>query len=259
MPVTRSARVVASLLLPILLLALIATTQAPAEDFWFAAISDTHMRDEVACEIVGEAVASMNADPRIALSLWLGDITDRSTEPEFILSKQVLTGLQRPWHPVRGNHDLKDGLFEQYFGPQNRRVEHEGWVFLLIDTNGPKETLISPGTMAWLRAQVATIAPDTPVVLAAHHPLLLGGLIPLAGAPEILALFDGHNLKAVLAGHLHANMEHVRQNTLFTVNACCATTRANIDHDSRRGYRLFHCRDGALTTEFVTVREIPEG
>ncbi len=253
MPVIRPARVVA-----IVLLALIAVTSAPAEDFWFAAVSDTHMRDEAACEIVREAVASINADPRIALSLWLGDITDRSTEPEFILSKQVLTGLERPWHPLRGNHDLKDGLFEQHFGPLNRRVEHEGWVFLLIDTNGPKETLISPETMAWLRTQVATIAPETPIVLAAHHPLRLGGLIPLAGAPEILALFDGHTLKAVLAGHLHANMEHLRHNALFTVNACCATTRANIDHDPRRGYRLFHCKDGALTTEFVTVREIPE-
>jgi hypothetical protein len=94
------------------------------------------------------------------------------------------------------------------------------------------------------------------VVLAAHHPLLLGGLIPLSGTPEILALFDGLDLKAVLAGHLHTNQQHTRDEVLFTVNACCATTRGNIDGDPRRGYRLFHCTGGELTTEFVTVREI---
>lgn len=253
MPMVRVSRPVA-----IILIALLAALPVFAEDFWFAAVSDTHMLDEGACEIVREAVAMINADERIEMSLWLGDITDRSTEPEFALSKQVLEGLERPWYPTRGNHDVKDGLYERYFGPLNRRVEHEGWVFLLIDTNGPRETLVSAETMEWLREQAATIGAGTPVVLGAHHPLLLGGMIPLAGAPEILALFEGHNLKAVLAGHLHTNQEHTRDAVLFTVNACCATTRKNIDHDPRRGYRLFHCRDGELTTEFVTVREIPE-
>jgi len=250
---TRSARPIA-----VILLALIAALPACAEDFWFAAVADTHMRGEESAVIVREAVASINADQRIELSLWLGDITDRSTEPEFVLSKQVLGGLTRPWHPLPGNHDVKDGLYERYFGALNRRVDHGGWVFLLFDSNGPKETLVSAETMAWLREQVATIAPETPIVLGCHHPMLLGGIIPLAGAPEILALFEGHNLKAALAGHLHTNQEHTRNGVLFTVNACCATTRPNIDHDPRRGYRLFHCSDGELTTEFVTVREVPE-
>lgn len=253
MTLTRNARALA-----IILLALVVALPVGAEDFWFAAVADTHMRDEPACEIVREAVGMINADERVAMSLWLGDITDRSTEPEFVLSKQLLEGLQRPWHPARGNHDVKDALYEEYFGPINRRVEHDGWVFLLFDSNGPKETLVTGETMAWLREQVAATDPQTPIVLAAHHPLLLGGVIPLAGAPEILALFDDHNLKAVLAGHLHTNMENTRDGVLFTVNACCATTRANVDHDPRRGYRLFHAKDGELTTEFVTVREIPE-
>ncbi len=245
-------------LIAIVALALVATTPACAEDFWFAAVADTHIADESSAEIVHEAVAMINADERIELSLWLGDITDRSTEPEFTVAKDVLEGLSRPWHPLRGNHDLKGGLYEEYFGSLNTRVEHEGWIFLLFDTNGPRETLVTEGTMAWLREQAETIDPATPVVLAAHHPLLLGGLIPLAGAPEILALFDGLNLKAALAGHIHTNQEHTRDGALFTASACCATTRGNVDRDPHRGYRLFRCKDGELTTEFVTVREIAE-
>ncbi|MBD3291421.1 MAG: hypothetical protein GF393_00745 [Armatimonadia bacterium] len=253
MTLTRHARPIA-----IILLALVAALPACAEDFWFAAIADTHIRGEESAEIVREAIAMLNADERLEMSLWLGDITDHSTEPEFALAEQVLEALERPWHPVRGNHDDDGGLFEEHLGPINRRVEREGWVFLLFDSNGPKGKIVTDETMAWLREQVSTIDPQTPVVLAAHHPIVLGGMIPLAGAPEILALFEGHNLQAVPAGHLHANMVNEYQGAMFTVNACCATTRKNVDHDPRRGYRILHCRDGELTTEFVTVREIPE-
>ncbi|MGI5820288.1 MAG: metallophosphoesterase family protein [Armatimonadota bacterium] len=252
MTLTRLTRTIA-----VVLLLSVVALPAVAEDFWFAAVADTHIVDEESTQIVREAVAMINADERLAFSLWLGDITNRSTAPEFALAKQVLARLERPWHPVRGNHDLKDALYEEHFGPLNRRVDYNGWVFLLFDSNGPRETLVTDETMAWLREQVARIDPQTPVVLAAHHPLLLGGLIPLAGAPEILALFEGRNLKAALAGHLHANQEHLRDGVLFTVNVCCATVRENVDHDPRRGYRVFRCRDGEISTEFVTVREIP--
>jgi 3',5'-cyclic AMP phosphodiesterase CpdA len=253
MAAIRHARLIA-----LVALALLAALPACAEDFWFAAVADAHIADDDSAEIVREAVAMINGDERIEFSLWLGDITDRSTEPEFSLAKDVLDGLARPWHPLRGNHDLKDELYEETFGSLNTRVEHDGWVFLLFDTNGPRETLVTQETMAWLTEQAGTIDPATPVVLGAHHPLVLGGLIPLAGAPEILALFDDLNLKAVLAGHIHTNQEHTRGNALFTSNICCATTRENIDRDPARGYRLFRCKDGELTTETVTVREIAE-
>ncbi len=242
----------------LLLLALAVAFPACAEDFWFAAVADTHVRDEASAEIVVDAIEMIDADERIAMSIWLGDITDRSTEQEFILSNQILETCEKPWHPLRGNHDDKEGLYEQYFGPINYRFEHGGWVFLIMDSNGPKDTIVTDETMAWLREQVQATDPASPVVLCCHHPLILGGIVPLAGAPDILKLLEGHNLKAVLAGHLHTNQVHTVDGVLHTVNACCATTRKNIDGDPRRGYRLFHCSDGEITTEFVTVREIPE-
>lgn len=229
-----------------------------AEEFWFATVADTHIVDEESAELVADAIEMINADERIELSLWLGDITDKSTEEEFIIAKRTLELNEKPWHPVRGNHDDKGGFYEQYFGPINYRVEHRGWVFLMMDSNGPVDTIVTDETKTWLREQIETTDPETPIVLACHHPLILGGVVPLAGAPAILELFENHNLKAVVAGHLHTNQEHVVDGVLHTVNACCALIRGNIDRDPRRGYRIFHCRDGEITTEFVTVREIPE-
>ena len=229
-----------------------------AEGFWFATIADTHITDESSAEIVAETIEMINADERIEMSLWLGDITDKSTEAEFIIAKRTLELNEKPWYPVRGNHDNKGGFYEEYFGPINYRVEHGGWVFLMMDSNGPVDTIVTDETMAWLSEQVAATDPDTPIVLACHHPLILGGIVPLAGAPAILELFENHNLKAVVAGHLHTNQEHVVDGVLHTVNACAASIRANIDRDPRRGYRIFHAHDGELTTEFVTVREIED-
>lgn len=240
-----------------LVVALRVALPAWAEDFWFAEASDTHIREEPSTQIVREAVEMINADERVAFSLWLGDLTDRSLPGEMELARQVLGGLTRPWHPCRGNHDVKDGLYEEYFGPLNYRVEHHGWVFLMLDSNGGEETLIDEERMTWLREQIERTDPETPMVLCCHHPLVLGGIVPVAGAPEMLELFEGHALKAVLAGHIHTNQAHAVDGVLHATTACLATTRGNIDGDERRGYRVFHCHDGQITTRFVTVRRIP--
>ncbi len=232
---------------------------ACAEEFWFATVADTHITDEESAEIVVDAIDMINEDERIEFSLWLGDITDRSTEPEFVIAKRTLELNEKPWHPVRGNHDDSGGYYEEYFGPINYRVEHGGWVFLMMDSNGPAETIVTEETMDWLREQIEATDPETQIVLACHHPLILGGVVPLAGAPAILELFDGHNLQAVVAGHLHANQEHTVDGVLHTVNNCCALIRGNIDRSPERGYRVYRAEGGEIVeTEFVTVREIPE-
>ena len=72
-------------------------------------------------------------------------------------------------------------------------------------------------------------------------------------ADEVLALFAGHNLRAVLNGHFHGNQEEVVDGVLFTTTACLSSTRGNHDGTDLKGYRLFHCAGGEITTEFVAV------
>ena len=102
-----------------------------------------------------------------------------------------------------------------------------------------------------------TIAPETPIVLCTHHPLMPHTrAYHLAGAEDVIGLFAGHNLKAGLSGHYHGNQEEVVNGVLFTTTACLATTRDNFDGTTVRGYRIFECRDGKITTRFVPVRDI---
>ncbi|MFP4248611.1 MAG: metallophosphoesterase [Armatimonadota bacterium] len=227
-----------------------------SNEFTFAQAADTHVTDTKSVEIVNDAVDMINADPRVAFSLWLGDLTQHSTEDEMALARMALDRLEQPRYTLRGNHDQRDGLYEQEFGELNYTFEHAGWKFIMLDTNPGDKTPIDEERMQWLRDVLDETDSDQPLVLCTHHPLAPGVGLRLAGADDVLALFSEHNLKAVLGGHHHGNHEETVDGVLYTKNACLATTRVNFDGDTERGYRLFHCTEDGITSEFVPVRDV---
>jgi len=172
------------------------------------------------------------------------------------LARQALDRLGAPHYVLRGNHDLEPGVYESEFGPIMRSFDYRGWRFILADSNPGDDTPMCAEQREWIRARLAEPDADTPIVLCCHHPLMPSTkAYHLAGAEEVLALFAGHNLKAVLNGHFHGNQEEGVDGVLFTTTACLSTTRTNHDGTDLKGYRLFHCRDGEIRTEFVAVEE----
>jgi calcineurin-like phosphoesterase family protein len=224
-----------------------------SREFSFSQASDVHITDTKSVEILNDAVDAINADDRVAFSLWLGDLTQNCTSDEMALARMGLGRLQRPRHTLRGNHDQQGGLYEREFGELNYTFEHAGWKFIMLDTNPGDKVPLDEARMQWLREVIAQADPQQPLVLCTHHPLAPAVTLRLAGADEILALFAGHNLKAVLGAHHHGNHEEIVDGVLFTKTACLATTRSNHDGTTARGYRLFHCTEDAITTEFVPV------
>ena len=230
----------------------------PAEtSFSFAQAADIHVTDTKSIEIINDAVDMINADPRVAFSLWLGDLTQYCKSDEMALARMGLARLSKPRYTLRGNHDLKGDYYQREFGELNYAFQFAGWKFIMLDTNPGDATPIDAERMQWLRDVLADTDPGRPLVLCSHHPLMPGSSHRLAGADDILALFAGHNLKAVLGAHYHANQEQVIDGVLYTTTSCLATTRTNFDGSTMRGYRLFHCTEDAITTEFVGVRDVP--
>ena len=225
-----------------------------ADGFTFAEASDIHVTDTRSTEIVNRAVDAINADPAVRFSLWLGDLTRASTPDEMVLARLTLDRLTQPRYTVRGNHDQQPGIYEAQFGPLNQVFEVAGWKFILLDTNPGDKTPLRDESVAWLREQIAATAADMPIVLCSHHPLMPHTkTYRLAGADDLLALFEGHNLKACLSGHFHGNQDEVVDGVLFTTTKCLSTTRGNHDGTEGHGYRLFHCRDGEITTDFAAT------
>jgi predicted MPP superfamily phosphohydrolase len=231
-------------------------TAAQAAGFRFAQASDTHVTDTRSVEIVNAAVDRINAEQDIAFSLWLGDLTQNSTADQMVLARLALQRLAKPHYVLRGNHDSSGGHFEKEFGALRRRIDYGGWVFLLADSNPGDKTPLSETDRDWLQEQLATVAPETPIVLCTHHPLMPHTRsYLLAGSEQVLALFDRHALKACLSGHYHGNQQETVNGVLFTTTACLATTRNNFDGTQAKGYRVFECRDGTISTTFVPVTD----
>jgi 3',5'-cyclic AMP phosphodiesterase CpdA len=157
----------------------------------------------------------------------------------FLKSMQLI---KAPVHYVLGNHEVfgiagisgvspdhpayGEKLFLKRFNlPRTyRRFRYSNWHFFLLDGVGydPQggqrgyRGYVDSLQMKWIRAQLEEIPTQDPVVIALHIPFYtvfrqlkensLAGNRPadvINNANEVLALFRGHNLKLVLAGHLH--------------------------------------------------------
>ena len=129
-------------------------------------------------------------------------------------------------------------------------------MFIGLDScNAAKSSVTIPDErIAWLKAQLRGIPSTRPIAVLAHHPFNPHTKrYRVKNADDVLALFKGHNLKLVAAGHYHGNQVEERDGVLFTTTACCATTRPNFDRTREKGYRLFHVDGESITSEFTEV------
>ena len=230
--------------------------------FSFVAVNDLHVLDQTSTAIVDKAVAQINADPRVAFTAALGDLATDGKEAELTLVKASLSNLQQPCFAIPGNHDVSGVPAEHYqqfetaFGVKEWQEAEKGWVFIGLDScNATSSNVTIPDErMAWLQAQLKGIAPTQPIALFAHHPFNPHTKsYRVKNADDVVALFKGHNLKLVAAGHYHGNQVEEREGILFTTTACCSSTRGNFDKTPAKGYRLFHIDGDAITSEFVEV------
>ncbi len=233
------------------------------EQFTFAVINDTHIKDAPSVEIVDVAVASINSDERVQFTSVLGDVATDGKEDELALAKGAFDNLDKPYFVVPGNHDVfpqATDIYANYvdaFGPVHWTRTENDWTF--IGMNSCEETksdvTVSDEELAWLQAQLDKTTPQQPIALFCHHPMNPNTrAYRILNADDVLALFANHNLKIVAAGHWHGNQIEEQDGVLFVTTACCATTRNNFDNTPEKGYRLFHLSGERVETEFVVVR-----
>lgn len=231
--------------------------------FTFAAVNDLHLLDEASAAALGKAVDAINAQQDAAFTVVLGDLSSNAQAQEFALAKTALDRLARPHYLIPGNHDMNNkdkanpaGSFEAVFGPANWRRDVQDWTLIGLNScDGVKsDVALSEERLAWLKAQVAEIPAERPIALFLHHPLNPHSKsYRVKNADAVLALFAGHNLKLAAAGHFHGNQVEEQNGVLFTTTACCSSTRGDHDGTKAKGFRLFHCQNGKVQTEFVEV------
>lgn len=209
--------------------------------FEFIFYSDVHLQKENgAVQGFDQAIALMN-DMHPDFIISGGDnITDalaqsfETADGLYGLYKNSTAALTPPLYHVPGNHDIfgiypKSGvrpdhpefgkkMFTERLGELYQAFDHKGWHFILLDSvliteDGRYKGGIDAAQMEWLKNHLAAVDSETPIIMAMHVPLF--STIPqrdprfkpdvflVKNAVDVLDLFNHHNLKLVLQGHVH--------------------------------------------------------
>jgi 3',5'-cyclic-AMP phosphodiesterase len=224
------------------------TNQPPAEkasnEFSFAFMTDIHVQPERNAEAGFRAAITKVNELNPEFVITGGDLVMDCLGQKYGRCDtlyNIYTSMQKefkmPVYNTIGNHEhygwyAESGadtnnpeygvkIFEKRIGPRYQRIDHKGWVFLLLDSvvkdgKGGYEGGIDSEQIQWLKNELAKISPETPIVISLHIPLLTTEAQILRGSTaanepgevvvnskEVLDLFKGHNLKLVLQGHLH--------------------------------------------------------
>ncbi len=224
--------------------------QATSDDpiFSFAIVADTHLTEDESlsfessdatgnrlADLYNDLVARVNAmNP--AFVVHLGDITDPvPVSSHYVDSAEAFHAASQafsmPYHLVPGNHDIGEKIhpalpgiddnvsitkraidqYEQHFGRQRYSFEHDGCLFLVINT-----MLINSGLSGeqeqwdWLE-QTLSDNQGKRVFIFAHYPLFLSDRnepdfydnIDEPGRSKLIDVLKPHQVEGYYAGHVH--------------------------------------------------------
>ena len=164
----------------------------------------------------------------------------------FKLYERCIAGCNCPVHHTIGNHDIlgwykESGVTSDHpeFGKKIfagrlgggstwNSFDHRGWHFILLDSiefdqaSSDYIAKISEEQLAWLESDLKALPAETPLVAVTHIPFTsvveqvrsganapLNSRIGITNSKDVMALFEGRNLRMVLQGHLHRD-EQIR-------------------------------------------------
>jgi 3',5'-cyclic AMP phosphodiesterase CpdA len=191
----------------------------PVPAAWrFAHLSDTHVQPENADRT--RRAFALAAQRRVDFAIVTGDLNEDSLRvPEarararMTLYADTAAAAGFPVRSVPGNHDIfgierhlslvpttnpsyGKALYEELIGPRYYAFDRGPIHFVVLDTLGVNDLwyygLLEDDELAWLRKDLAHVAPGTTVVTAGHVPLRTG-----AFSGEFVADGPGRTLETV--------------------------------------------------------------
>jgi Icc protein len=208
---------------------------AQSGGFSFVQISDSHIGFNKAAnqDVTGtlkQALDKINGLPVTPdLLLHTGDITHSSKPAEFDTAQQLIKGVKAgETFYVPGEHDIAtdDGaMYLERFGKgTNGRgwysFTHKGVHFVGLNNCQQVDAMgkLGDDQLNWLKADLGSLSPSTPIVIFAHIPLWM--VYPEWGwgtpdAAEALTYLKRFGSVTVLNGHIHQVVQKVEGNVAF--------------------------------------------
>jgi 3',5'-cyclic AMP phosphodiesterase CpdA len=196
-------------------------TAAPAEDFFFVQLSDTHWgfqgppnpEAKNTLKLAVQEVNALKVPPDFIV--FTGDLTHTTDDPaerrkrmgEFRDIVKELTVKDIRFMP--GEHDAsldKGAAFIEFFGPTHYTFDHKGVHFIVLDNVSDPGAAIGPEQLAWLGEDLKKQGPDQRIVVFTHRPLF--DLNPAwdwatRDGKAAIDLLMPHQNVTVFYGHIH--------------------------------------------------------
>ena len=197
------------------------------EDFMFLQMSDTHWGftgpavNPDAAVTLEKAVASVNGLERQPdFIVFTGDLTHTTDDPNerrtrLARFREIVSKLRvAQVRFMAGEHDAaldKGEAYREFFGDLHYTFDHRGVHFIVLDNVSDPGGAVGDAQLKWLRADLAQVDREAPVVVLTHRPLF--DLYPdwdwatRDGAAAIQALMP-HEYVTVFYGHIHQEHHH---------------------------------------------------
>src|SRR5580658_2598251 len=263
----------------------------PARDFDFVYFTDTHLQPELAaaagCAKCFNQINEAKPEFCIAGGDQVFDVCEQDLTRArmlFKLYRQTESELACKVYHTVGNHDviglnqrspIEPGdpyygkkLYEDNFGKLYYSFDYKGWHFVVLDSIGIEYYKIftshfDGAQLAWLEADLAAVAPTTPVVVVTHVPIASmlasfsseDGRGPIAAnAYAVHSILAKHNVKLVLQGHLHVWEKSQYHGTEYLIGGAVSGEwwKGQMEDGSHEGYTLCQVRGDQVFTSYVT-------
>ena len=176
----------------------------------FALISDSHAN----YEDLDRTVDRLNRED-VDFVMNLGDMTDLGLAFEYDVFLQMMSGLNKAWFSLIGNHDaIGNGkqIYKRHFGEYNNYFDHGGIRFVMFNNN--RLDFLSEGIdWDWLEQVVNQSA--HPVILFQHVNPWNKDYFDEASVLRLQKILDTNKVSVLFHGHQHKFSNQMYKNTLL--------------------------------------------
>jgi 3',5'-cyclic AMP phosphodiesterase CpdA len=259
--------------------------EAPAEDFYFVQLSDSHWGfsgpavNPDAQGTLRKAVAEANAlEVQPDFIVFTGDLTHTTDDVEVRRQRMrefsaIVKDLkvQKVWF-MPGEHDasLDNGaVYQEFFGATHYTFDHKGVHFIALDNVSDPRAHLGEAQLQWLAADLAKLDKKQRIVVFTHRPLFdlaptWDWATPDGGkAIDMLTPFDN---VVVFYGHIHQENHHMTgniahhsaQSLMFPLPAPLSVAKKSpIPWDASAPYKGLGFREVQLAQGQAALTEVP--